>query len=92
MKGKDSAERAPQYVKDFQLAEWSHQALFYEYLEMVIQVVGVPGKVAGITLYELQYGFITIFVCAFPLAPFFALCNNIFELRLDAKKIHLQHR
>merc|ERR1719361_2405753 len=40
----------------------------------------------------IQYGFITIFVCAFPLAPFFALCNNIFELRLDAKKIHLQHR
>ena len=39
MKGKDSAERAPQYVKDFQLAEWGHQALFYEYLEMVIQVV-----------------------------------------------------
>ena len=38
MKGKDSAERAPQYVKDFQLAEWGHQALFYEYLEMVIQV------------------------------------------------------
>ena len=35
---KDSAERAPQYVKDFQLAEWGHQALFYEYLEMVIQV------------------------------------------------------
>ena len=39
MKGKDSAERAPQYVKDFQLAEWGHQALFYEYLEMVIQVL-----------------------------------------------------
>ena len=39
-----------------------------------------------------QFGFITIFVCAFPLAPFFALCNNVFELRLDAKKIHLQHR
>ena len=72
---KDPTERTAQYVKDFQLAEWGHQALFYEYLEMVI-----------------QYGFITIFVCAFPLAPFFALCNNILELRLDAKKIHLLHR
>lgn len=34
----------------------------------------------------LQYGFVTIFVAAFPLAPFFALLNNIFEMRLDAKK------
>jgi len=40
----------------------------------------------------IQYGFITIFVCAFPLAPFFALCNNVLELRLDAKKILVQHR
>ena len=39
-----------------------------------------------------MYGFITIFVCAFPLAPFFALLNNIFELRLDAKKVLVQHR
>ncbi|CAK1600273.1 unnamed protein product [Parnassius mnemosyne] len=34
----------------------------------------------------LQYGFVTIFVAAFPLAPFFALINNILEMRLDAKK------
>lgn len=40
----------------------------------------------------IQYGFITIFVCAFPLAPFFAFCNNVLELRLDAKKILVQHR
>ena len=40
----------------------------------------------------IQYGFITIFVCAFPLAPFFALCNNMLELRLDAKKILLNYR
>jgi anoctamin-1 len=40
----------------------------------------------------IQYGFITIFVCAFPLAPLFALLNNILELRLDAKKILEQHR
>ncbi|CAH1722389.1 unnamed protein product [Chironomus riparius] len=38
----------------------------------------------------LQYGFITIFVVAFPLAPTFALINNIFEMRFDAKKL-LQH-
>ena len=40
----------------------------------------------------IQYGFITIFVCAFPLAPLFALLNNVCELRLDAKKILELHR
>ena len=28
----------------------------------------------------IQYGFITIFVSAFPLAPLFALLNNIIEV------------
>lgn len=40
----------------------------------------------------IQYGFITIFVSAFPLAPLFALVNNIFELRVDAKKLLFHHR
>ncbi|KAK6634066.1 hypothetical protein RUM44_004674 [Polyplax serrata] len=40
----------------------------------------------------LQYGFVTIFVAAFPLAPFFALINNIFEMRLDAKKLLTYYR
>ena len=35
----------------------------------------------------LQFGFITIFVAAFPLAPFFALVNNWVEIRLDAQKL-----
>ena len=35
----------------------------------------------------LQFGFVTIFVSAFPLAPLFALINNVFEIRFDAKKI-----
>ncbi|CAD5126106.1 DgyrCDS14278 [Dimorphilus gyrociliatus] len=34
----------------------------------------------------IQYGFITIFVAAFPLAPLMALLNNIVEIRLDAIK------
>ena len=34
----------------------------------------------------LQFGFITIFVAAFPLAPLFALINNIVEIRGDAYK------
>ena len=40
----------------------------------------------------LQYGFVTIFVAAFPLAPFFALLNNVFETRLDAKKLLTMYR
>lgn len=40
----------------------------------------------------LQYGFVTIFVAAFPLAPFFALLNNILEMRFDAKKLLKFHR
>lgn len=40
----------------------------------------------------LQYGFVTIFVAAFPLAPFFALLNNILEMRFDAKKLLNFHR
>ncbi|ODN04168.1 Anoctamin-5 [Orchesella cincta] len=34
----------------------------------------------------IQYGFVTLFVAAFPLAPFFALLNNVVEIRLDAYK------
>ncbi|XP_069766032.1 anoctamin-2-like isoform X2 [Narcine bancroftii] len=33
-----------------------------------------------------QFGFVTLFVASFPLAPLFALLNNIIEIRLDAKK------
>ncbi|CAG5129014.1 unnamed protein product, partial [Candidula unifasciata] len=34
----------------------------------------------------LQFGFLTIFCAAFPLAPLFALLNNIVEIRVDATK------
>ena len=33
-----------------------------------------------------QYGFVSMFVAAFPLAPLFALLNNWVEIRLDAYK------
>lgn len=35
----------------------------------------------------IQFGFVTLFSFAFPLAPLLALVNNIFEIRLDAKKL-----
>ena len=34
----------------------------------------------------MQFGFITLFAAAFPLAPLFALLNNVMEIRLDAYK------
>ncbi|XP_071805563.1 anoctamin-7-like isoform X2 [Asterias amurensis] len=34
----------------------------------------------------IQFGFITVFVAAFPLAPLFALLNNWIEIRLDGSK------
>jgi hypothetical protein len=35
----------------------------------------------------IQYGFMTLFITAFPLGPFFALLNNVFEIRMDAAKM-----
>jgi len=35
----------------------------------------------------IQYGFVTLFVAAFPLGPLFALLNNILEIRIDANKL-----
>ncbi|XP_055367342.1 anoctamin-2b isoform X2 [Betta splendens] len=34
----------------------------------------------------IQFGFVSLFVASFPLAPLFALLNNIIEIRLDARK------
>lgn len=40
----------------------------------------------------LQFGFCTLFVAAFPVAPLFALLNNIIEIRVDAYKYVVQQR
>ncbi|PAA80632.1 hypothetical protein BOX15_Mlig001965g5 [Macrostomum lignano] len=40
----------------------------------------------------MQFGFVTLFVPAFPLAPLFALINNLVEIRLDARKLVLETR
>ncbi|XP_046840344.1 anoctamin-5-like [Xenia sp. Carnegie-2017] len=64
-----------QWKADYYLTPIQRNALFYEYLEMVI-----------------QFGFITIFVTAFPLGPLFAWLNNLFEIRLDAYKFIRDYR
>eukprot|EP00731_Ephydatia_muelleri_P029832 Em0021g355a len=50
----------------------------------------LPNQPQGL-LYEylqivIQYGFVTLFVSTFPLAPLFALVNNWAEIRIDAYK------
>ncbi|XP_008307804.1 anoctamin-7 [Cynoglossus semilaevis] len=40
----------------------------------------------------IQFGFITVFVAACPLAPLFALINNWIEIRLDAQKFVTEYR
>lgn len=49
-----------------------------------------PILILGLSV--IQYGFVTLFVAAFPLAPLFALINNIAEIRLDAYKMVSQAR
>jgi anoctamin-7 len=39
-----------------------------------------------------QFGFATLFVAAFPLAPLCALMNNILQIRLDAKRLVFEMR
>ncbi|KAB0357134.1 hypothetical protein FD754_001290, partial [Muntiacus muntjak] len=40
----------------------------------------------------IQFGFVTLFVASFPLAPLLALVNNILEIRVDAWKLTTQYR
>uniref|UniRef100_A0A3Q2Z4P0 Anoctamin n=1 Tax=Hippocampus comes TaxID=109280 RepID=A0A3Q2Z4P0_HIPCM len=40
----------------------------------------------------IQFGMVTLFVASFPLAPLFALLNNVIEIRLDAKKFVMELR
>ncbi|XP_053112454.1 anoctamin-6 isoform X2 [Hemicordylus capensis] len=40
----------------------------------------------------IQFGFVTLFVASFPLAPLLALLNNLLEIRVDAWKITTQFR
>ena len=54
--------------------------------------IKVSINVNFLSLSVIQFGFITIFVAAFPLAPFFALANNIFEIRIDSNKLICETR
>ncbi|XP_054152874.1 anoctamin-7-like [Oppia nitens] len=59
----------------------------YTRWERDYRLIGYDGLFEEYLEMILQFGFITIFVAAFPLAPLFALINNWFEIRLDAHKL-----
>eukprot|EP00742_Colponemidia_sp_Colp-10_P001240 GILJ01001335.1.p1 GENE.GILJ01001335.1~~GILJ01001335.1.p1 ORF type:complete len:740 (-),score=116.80 GILJ01001335.1:190-2355(-) len=40
----------------------------------------------------LQFGYVTLFVVSFPMAPLLAIINNVFEIRIDAYKLTKVHR
>ncbi|XP_046389365.1 anoctamin-7-like [Ischnura elegans] len=60
--------------------------------EQDYQLIGNEGLFQEYLEMVLQFGFITIFVAAFPLAPLFALLNNWVEIRLDAHKFVCETR
>ncbi|XP_051004575.1 anoctamin-5 [Acomys russatus] len=57
-----------------------------------LQVFGSLGLFYEYLETVLQFGFVTLFVASFPLAPLFALINNIMEIRVDAWKLTTQYR
>lgn len=54
--------------------------------ELNILLIQSEGLVSCASLPVIQFGFVSLFVASFPLAPLFALLNNVIEIRLDAKK------
>ena len=62
----------------------------YHYFSLITFHLGEFDRLGLLDEYlelAIQYGFITLFVAAFPLAPLCALINNLFEIRLDARKV-----
>lgn len=95
--GKEALE-IQRWEEDYQLVKC--EGLFEEYLEMGASLLATA-RLTG--MYRqilnrchcsavLQFGFITIFVAACPLAPLFALLNNWVEIRLDAHKFVCEYQ
>ncbi|XP_054633657.1 anoctamin-5 isoform X2 [Dunckerocampus dactyliophorus] len=57
-----------------------------------LQIFGSLGLFDEYLEMVIQFGFITLFVASFPLAPLLALLNNIIEIRVDAWKLTTQFR
>jgi hypothetical protein len=48
-------------------------------------------KNENLIIVAVQFGFLLLFSCAFPIAPLFALVNNLIEVRADAKRMLTSH-
>ncbi|NXR95045.1 ANO6 protein, partial [Hypocryptadius cinnamomeus] len=57
-----------------------------------LQPIGKLGLFYEYLEMVIQFGFVTLFVASFPLAPLLALMNNMLEIRLDAWKLTTQFR
>ncbi|KAF1549896.1 Anoctamin-6, partial [Eudyptes moseleyi] len=57
-----------------------------------LQPIGKLGLFYEYLEMVIQFGFVTLFVASFPLAPLLALINNTLEIRLDAWKLTTQFR
>lgn len=93
------------WQRNYRLNRVNTFSLFDEFMEMSAWagrgLCGGAGPGAGAqgdtapppTPAVIQYGFTTIFVAAFPLAPLLAFFSNVVEIRLDAiKMVRLQRR
>lgn len=102
-KRSDAESTIPRWEQDYHLQPFSNLGLFYEYLEMgtkqhpsvpsaTFMLVVLHNLTCAASLTVIQFGFVTLFVASFPLAPALALLNNLFEIRIDAWKIVTQFR
>ncbi|XP_070761810.1 anoctamin-7 [Enoplosus armatus] len=79
---KEVKEEEGEEVKEEEVSPW----------EADYQLLVCEGLFSEYLEMVLQFGFITIFVAACPLAPLFALVNNWVEIRLDAQKFVIDYR
>ncbi|XP_043917931.1 anoctamin-6 [Protopterus annectens] len=57
-----------------------------------LQMLGKLGLFYEYLEMVIQFGFVTLFVASFPLAPVLAFFNNLIEIRVDAWKLTTQYR
>ena len=82
------------------LAEEEQKELQEEHRKRLMDQMSMPEREFNLDEYSAQdqavseysdlaveFGFVTFFVAAFPLAPLFALANNFFQIRIDATKM-----
>ncbi|CAN0416237.1 unnamed protein product [Pylaiella littoralis] len=69
-------------------AEFSEAEMEYV-LETYDEMMGPLGDMSEIAI---QFGYVTLFVVAFPVAPLLAWISNYAEIRVDAVKILYEHR